>query len=219
MPLTSGAHQADFLPSPLMKVRGSPTGDAGCQTRVLVSHRGFSEGAAWAVPVAPALSKWLGPHWERAAHTIDVDNPWHKTQSFGRISTQTLEQEETGSKPHSQKPRTLAQQRPLSTQVDTLWKRARPHHSAQPFRPGATERPCLGHLHPLTHLSLLPSSVQRKAAGPISAHHAPCPDTLTTQRGTEHGKGEALLFVEGRALGAGRMAGGAGTYLMPPGWG
>lgn len=24
-------------------------------------------------------------------HTINVDNPWHKTQSFGRIWTQALE--------------------------------------------------------------------------------------------------------------------------------
>lgn len=36
-------------------------------------------------------------------HTIDVDDPWHKTQSFGRISTQALER---GRVPqiHGQKP-------------------------------------------------------------------------------------------------------------------
>lgn len=31
-----------------------------------------------------------------AKRTIHVDNPWHKTQSFGRISTQALERKGTG---------------------------------------------------------------------------------------------------------------------------
>lgn len=39
-----------------------------------------------------------------ATHTIDVHDPWHKTQSFGRISTQALERGRDKASDHGQKP-------------------------------------------------------------------------------------------------------------------
>lgn len=38
---------------------------------------------------------------KKATRTINVDNPWHKTQSFGRISTQALERGRDWPQPHT----------------------------------------------------------------------------------------------------------------------